>query len=43
MESTGIQAIGIHGRRKDERPRHNNNNDVIKAIAQAITIPVIAK
>ena len=42
LESTGIAAIGIHGRTKDERPHHQVNTDIIKAIAAAINIPVIA-
>ena len=43
MESTGISAIGIHGRTKDERPKHQNHDDVIKKLAEAVSIPVIAK
>ncbi|KAK3603799.1 hypothetical protein CHS0354_042800 [Potamilus streckersoni] len=42
MESTGISAITIHGRTKEERPQHQNHNDVIKAAAEVLKIPVIA-
>lgn len=42
LASTGIKAIGIHGRTRDERPRHNCHPDIIKAVAEAIEIPVIA-
>lgn len=43
LVSTGISAIGVHGRTKSERPQHANRNKTIKAIAQSIEIPVIAK
>ena len=43
IESTGVAALGVHGRYRDERPRHPNHNDVIKTVAEAINIPVIAK
>lgn len=42
LESTGISAIGIHGRTRDERPRHPCHHDHIKAVAEALSIPVIA-
>ncbi|KAK3085239.1 hypothetical protein FSP39_000398 [Pinctada imbricata] len=42
IESTGVSAIAVHGRYKEERPRHTNHDDVIKVIAQHIGIPVIA-
>lgn len=41
LVSTGIKAIGIHGRTKDERPQHNPHPEVIRAVAAAIEIPVI--
>ena len=41
--STGVQAVTIHGRTKDERPTHPNHNDVISAIVDEVNIPVIAK
>lgn len=40
--STGISAIGVHGRTKMERPQHQNRNSYIKKIAESIKIPVIA-
>lgn len=43
FEATGISAIGVHGRTKVERPQHPNRNHTIKAIAEAVNIPVIAK
>lgn len=42
LASCGIAAIAVHGRTKDERPRHANHNDVIKAVAHSLDIPVIA-
>lgn len=43
LVSTGISAIAVHGRTKDERPQHQNRNETIKNIAKSISIPVIAK
>lgn len=42
LESTGIRAIAIHGRTKFERPQHMVKTDIIKQIAEHISIPVIA-
>ncbi|XP_058811253.1 tRNA-dihydrouridine(20) synthase [NAD(P)+]-like isoform X2 [Topomyia yanbarensis] len=42
LESTGIAAIAVHGRTKIERPRHPVHTDVIREIAKAVKIPVIA-
>ncbi|XP_046568516.1 LOW QUALITY PROTEIN: tRNA-dihydrouridine(20) synthase [NAD(P)+]-like [Haliotis rubra] len=42
IESTGVAAIAVHGRTKYERSRHHNRNDVIRAIAEHVSIPVIA-
>ncbi|XP_003738585.1 tRNA-dihydrouridine(20) synthase [NAD(P)+]-like [Galendromus occidentalis] len=42
MEATGVDAIGVHGRTRDERPQHANRNAAIKAVADALRIPVIA-
>lgn len=42
IESTGVVAIGVHGRLKEERPRHPVHADVIKIIAESLSIPVIA-
>ncbi|KAH8019801.1 hypothetical protein HPB51_022469 [Rhipicephalus microplus] len=43
IESTGVKAIGVHGRTKEERPQHANRNAVIKALAEHVNIPIIAK
>uniref|UniRef100_A0A8C4NEZ4 Dihydrouridine synthase 2 n=1 Tax=Eptatretus burgeri TaxID=7764 RepID=A0A8C4NEZ4_EPTBU len=42
MEQTGISAIAVHGRTKDERPQHPVHLDSVRAISKAISIPVIA-
>ncbi|XP_045389396.1 tRNA-dihydrouridine(20) synthase [NAD(P)+]-like isoform X2 [Lemur catta] len=42
IERTGIAAIAVHGRKREERPQHPVSCDVIKAIADALSIPVIA-
>ncbi|XP_039618877.1 tRNA-dihydrouridine(20) synthase [NAD(P)+]-like [Polypterus senegalus] len=42
IESTGVAAIAVHGRIKEERPQHPVHCDTIKAIADAVSIPVIA-
>lgn len=43
LEGTGIAAIAVHGRSRSERPQHSNHNDRIRAVVEALTIPVIAK
>ncbi|CAH2297297.1 tRNA-dihydrouridine(20) synthase [NAD(P)+]-like isoform X1 [Pelobates cultripes] len=42
IERTGVAAIAVHGRKKEERPQHPVHCDVIRAIAEAVSIPVIA-
>lgn len=42
IEKTGVSAIGVHGRFKEERPRHPVHCDYIQAVANAVSIPVIA-
>lgn len=42
LQSTGISAIGVHGRTKTERPRHPVNEEAIAKVASALHIPVIA-
>ncbi|XP_078688741.1 tRNA-dihydrouridine(20) synthase [NAD(P)+]-like [Branchiostoma floridae x Branchiostoma belcheri] len=42
IESTGVAAVAVHGRYKEERPRHPVHPDAIKAIAETVSIPVIA-
>ena len=43
IETTGVHALGVHGRLTQERPRHANRNHYIQAVADALSIPVIAK
>ncbi|KAK7505824.1 hypothetical protein BaRGS_00003095 [Batillaria attramentaria] len=42
IEGTGVAALAVHGRTQDERPQHKNRNHIIKAVAEAVSIPVIA-
>lgn len=42
IEKTGITAIAVHGRFKEERPRHPVHCDYIQAVTKAVSIPVIA-
>lgn len=42
IESTGVAALAVHGRLKEERPRHTLHCDDIKTIAEHVSIPVIA-
>jgi len=43
LAATGVAAICVHGRTIKERPMHSNRNHFIKAISEALDIPVIAK
>lgn len=42
LVSSGIKAIAIHGRTRNERPQHVVHADIIKYVAERISIPVIA-
>lgn len=42
IEKTGVAAVAVHGRFKEERPRHPVHCDYIQAVAQAVSIPIIA-
>ncbi|KAF3706064.1 tRNA-dihydrouridine(20) synthase [NAD(P)+]-like [Channa argus] len=42
IEKTGVAAVAVHGRFKEERPRHPVHCDYIRAIAQSVSIPIIA-
>lgn len=42
IESCGVSAIAVHGRTKEQRPQHENQDDVIKRIVETVSIPVIA-
>lgn len=43
LVGTGIKAIAIHGRTKEERPQHAVHPEIIKYVAERTSIPVIAK
>lgn len=42
IEATGISALAVHGRDKNERSQDPVHSDVIKKISQKLSIPVIA-
>lgn len=42
IEKCGVSAIGVHGRRKEERRGDRNRIEEIREVARALTIPVIA-
>ncbi|KAL9976331.1 hypothetical protein ACROYT_G013621 [Oculina patagonica] len=42
VESTGIVALAVHGREKHERSRDPVHANVIREVAKAVSIPVIA-
>jgi tRNA-dihydrouridine synthase 2 len=42
IEKTGVEAIGVHGRTKDQRPNHSNNTDAIRIISESTSLTVIA-
>jgi len=42
IESTGVCAVGVHGRTKDQRPNHENNVEVLQEVVKHCKIPVIA-
>uniref|UniRef100_A0A673UJU3 Dihydrouridine synthase 2 n=1 Tax=Suricata suricatta TaxID=37032 RepID=A0A673UJU3_SURSU len=42
IERTGIAAVAVHGRKREERPQHPVSCEVIRAIAETLSIPVIA-
>lgn len=42
IESCGVSAIAVHGRTKDQRSSHENQDDHIRAIVESVSIPVIA-
>uniref|UniRef100_A0A4W6EG70 Dihydrouridine synthase 2 n=1 Tax=Lates calcarifer TaxID=8187 RepID=A0A4W6EG70_LATCA len=42
IQKTGVTAVAVHGRFKEERPRHPVHCDYIQAVAQAVSIPIIA-
>ncbi|VDM37293.1 unnamed protein product [Toxocara canis] len=42
IEKCGVTAIGVHGRRRDERQGDANRVEEIREVARALSIPVIA-
>jgi len=42
IEKTGVAALGVHGRTKDQRPNDENNVDAIRQIVAATSLTVIA-
>jgi tRNA-dihydrouridine synthase 2 len=42
LENCGISALGVHGRRKEERPKDFNRFEEIREVARTLSIPVIA-
>lgn len=43
VESCGVAAFAVHGRTKEQRPQHPNNNEGIRRIVNEVNTPVIAK
>eukprot|EP00494_Astrolonche_serrata_P033981 UN34250 len=41
IENCGVQAIGVHGRYTPDRPRHPARIELIKAVVNAVKIPII--
>lgn len=42
-EKCGVSAIGVHGRRRDERPKHANRIEEIREVVRAASVPIVAK
>lgn len=42
IQSTGVCAVGVHGRTKDQRPGHANSVEAIQEVVKHCKIPVIA-
>lgn len=42
IETCGVSALAVHGRTKDQRPRHENQDDILCEIAKILRIPMIA-
>ena len=42
IQDTGVAALAVHGRTKDQRQGHTNDVETIKKIAQHAKIPIIA-
>uniref|UniRef100_A0A0K2VDE6 DUS-like FMN-binding domain-containing protein n=1 Tax=Lepeophtheirus salmonis TaxID=72036 RepID=A0A0K2VDE6_LEPSM len=42
IQSTGVDALAVHGRTKDERPNHSVHTNIIQEVKKIATIPIIA-
>ncbi|WKX88867.1 hypothetical protein Q1695_008480 [Nippostrongylus brasiliensis] len=42
IEKCGVAALGVHGRRRDERDPHPCRLDEIREVARTVSVPVIA-
>ena len=42
IQTTGVSAVAVHGRTKDERPNNPNHLDVLQKVAEHCKIPMIA-
>ena len=42
IEQCGVSAIAVHGRTKDQRQGHDNQDHVLREISKVISIPMIA-
>jgi len=42
IEATGVDAIAVHGRTKDQRCGHPNNVETIREIVEKANVPIIA-
>lgn len=42
IEKTGVDAVAVHGRTKDERPNDKNNTEAIRRICESCSVPIIA-
>lgn len=43
LERCGISALGVHGRRKEERPGDLNRYEEIREVSRSLQIPIIAR
>lgn len=43
LETCGVSAVGIHGRRRNERQSNLNRLSEIHEVTRLVSVPVIAK
>lgn len=41
IESCGVSALAVHGRTKNQRPQHENDDRAIRAIVETVSLPII--